>query len=457
MRVIRFLLSTAALAALPAMAGAQTYVTPADREALGITIYQGFAMARDARRVPAGAGEIVWTSVPRTIDPGTVVLRAGDRTVDVTSTVVEQDGGRFGMYPEGRRVVLVSPEGARVEAVVASPIGPVFRAGDRLITEWKGHVEIPDPTGAFDPSPSIRWELASAAGGVLTAAYLLAGLSWTGDYVAVLSGEDRLALEGNVTIQNHSGLGYPDARVQLVAGVVRRAGGPEPLMARGMAQEELAMARPAPGADIGREALGEFHLYTVDEPVTLARDATTQLNLFRAPRVPVVQELVLQAEGWRFQGQQGEIPPEHPTIRLRFQNDRASGLGEPLPGGVIHVYRTDPRGDLQFVGDGSIPHTPAGEDVRIVIGQSFDVTARRIQTDWRRIDERTEESAWRVELRNGGERAREVQVIDSFAGEWTILEESLPHEKLDARTARWTVSVPAEGTTNLTYRVRVTY
>jgi hypothetical protein len=436
---------------------AQAVVTPADRTELGLTVYEGFGLVRDTRRVPAGADTLVWTSVPRSIDPGTVLLRANDQTVAVSSLTVESEQGPWGLLRPGLPVVLVSPDGARIEAVVVSPSGPMFRAGDRLITQWQGHYEIPDPAGELDPAPTIRWRLAEATpGDALTATFLVGGLWWSADYVALLEREDRMSLDGNVTIQNRTGLPYPNAGIQLVAGVVRRGQVEEPGMARrDVAQETMAMAAPAP--DIAREALGEYHLYTVDEPVSLAQDAATQLNLFRAPRVPVERTLVLPGQPWWFQGRQEDLPPMHPEIRLRFVNDRAAGLDEPLPAGVIHAYREDERGTLQFVGDGAIPHTPAGEEVRITIGQAFDVTARRIQTDWRRIDERTEESAWRVELKNGGDQSREVIILETFAGEWTILEESHPHETVDAHTARWTIDLPARGAAELTYRVRTTY
>lgn len=442
---------------LAAEARAQAVVTPADRASLGVTVYQGFGMVRDGRRLPAGARDVVWVGVPRTVDPGTVILTREGRRVDAAALTVETEQGPMGVLAEGQPVVLVSPDGARIEAVVASPFGGLFRAGDRLIVNWQGHVEIPDPGRALDPASSIRWRLEEPTpGGVATASYLAGGLSWSADYVAVLTGEERMSLEGHATVWNRSGMGYPDARLQLVAGVVRRTPErprPETMLRR--ADMEMAIAEPAP--DVEREALEEYHLYTVESPVTLTPDAATRIGLLDAAAVEVERELVLAGVEWRFQGRQPEIPPEHPEIRLRFVNDRASGLGEPLPGGVIHAYRQDSGGVLQFVGDGRIPHTPAGERVTITIGRAFDVTARRTQTDWRRIDERTEESAWRIELRNAAERSREVAVVETFAGAWTVLEESRPHTRVDARTARWTIEVPAGGSAILTYRVRVTY
>jgi hypothetical protein len=454
-RRISFLLVLLGIAAVAPSMPAQVVVAPRDRTALEVTVYQDFGMIRDTRRVEAGAREIAWTYVARSLDAGTALLLSDARRVDVAGMRFEPELGPFGLLAEGDSVTLVSPTGERIEATVASPTGLIYRSGDRLILEWKGHVEVPDPAGVLDPAPTLRWDLAAPfGGGPLTTAYLAGGLTWSADYVAVLEDGDRMALDGNATVQNNAGIAFPDATLQLVAGVVRRAGGVEPRFAR-LGVEEMRVAAPAP--DIAREAIGEYHLYTVDAPVTLAREATNRLELFRAASVPIQRHLVLEGQAWRFQGRQSELPPEHPEIRVRFQNERDGGLGEPLPAGTIHVYGRDAGGDLQFLGDGSIPHTPAGEEVRIAIGQAFDVTARRTQTDWRRIDERTEESTWQIEIRNAGERPREVQVVESFPGDWTMLEESRPHERVDAQTARWTVDVPAEGSATLTYRVRVSY
>lgn len=453
MRTTILVLATALLAA--GRAAAQVTVTPADRTELALTVYDGFAMVKDTRRVDAGAREIAWSDVARTLDPGTALLLSGGSPVAAAGLVFEPDPGPFGLLREGDPVVLVSPSGERIQATVASPWALLFRAGDRLIMEWKGHIEVPDPTGERTPAPVLRWELAEPARSPLTAAYLASGLSWSADYTAVLEGEDRLALTGHATVRNHTGTSWPAARLQLVAGVVRRSGqeGPRP-MGGDMMMERMAANE---AADVQREALGEVHLYTVDEPVTLRHESATRVGLLDATRVPVERRLVLEGGGWWYQGRQEELPAQHPEVRLRFVNTESAGLGEPLPAGTLHVYGRDERGALQFLGDGSVPHTPAGEDVRVTIGQSFDVTARRVQTQWRRIDDRTHETAWRVELHNAAGRPRAVEIVESFPGEWTILEESHPHERTDAMTARWTVTVPAGGEAALTYRVRVTF
>src|SRR5690606_10666392 len=68
------------------------------------------------------------------------------------------------------------------------------------------------------------------------------------------------------------------------------------------------------------------------------------------------------------------FPPMSADVRVRFSNSRASGLGEPLPGGVIRVYARDARGQPQFVGEDLIGHTSAGSELALKIGDAFDVT-----------------------------------------------------------------------------------
>jgi hypothetical protein len=47
-------------------------------------------------------------------------------------------------------------------------------------------------------------------------------------------------------------------------------------------------------------------------------------------------------------------------------------------------------------------------------------------------------------------------VVEPIPGDWHILEESHPHEKDVAHLAQWHIAVPAEGSTELRYKARLT-
>ena len=142
-------------------------------------------------------------------------------------------------------------------------------------------------------------------------------------------------------------------------------------------------------------------------------------------------------------------------VYVQFDNREAARLGVPLPKGVVRVYKKDTTGSAQFVGEDRIDHTPKNETVRLHLGEAFDVTADKKQTDFRRIASNVYESAYRIELKNAKREAVTVTVREPVPGEWRMLEQSSPHAKVAAGTAEWHISVPAEGRTTLTYRVLV--
>jgi len=105
----------------------------------------------------------------------------------------------------------------------------------------------------------------------------------------------------------------------------------------------------------------------------------------------------------------------------------------PLPRGVVRVYKKDSQGNAQFVGEDRIDHTPKNETVRLKLGDAFDVTADRKQTDFRKLagTGRTNyvfESAYEIVLKNAKPEAVIVTVREPMPGDWTMLSVSQPHQ-----------------------------
>ena len=141
---------------------------------------------------------------------------------------------------------------------------------------------------------------------------------------------------------------------------------------------------------------------------------------------------------------------------------RGLGVELPMPKGVVRVYKKDSSGNAQFIGEDRIDHTPKNEKVRLKLGDAFDVTADKKQTDFRRRDvpnpwSYSFESAYEIVLKNAKKEAVTVVVREPVPGDWQMLEQSHPHEKVAAGTAEWKVKVPAEGNATLKYRVLVRY
>jgi hypothetical protein len=473
--------STLLLAALPALLVAQeTTSTLKDQKALAVTIYNdNLALVKDQRevRLPKGEAKLAFQEVSAQIRPETALLR--NLTAPKDFWVSEQNFDFDLLTPQklldkyvGEKVTVVrsqpNADGAglkeiREEAtVLATNGGTVLQFADRIETSIPGRIVFPKVPGNLRARPTLVINLNSGVNQAqnLELSYLTGGLSWRADYVANLAPDEKtLDLSGWVTLTNQSGAAYPNATLQLVAGDVNRA---RQRFDKAMAVPELSMRTLAAAPPkMAEESLFEYHLYTLDRPTTLAVNQTKQVALLSASGVPVRKEYQLQGQTYYYSGSYGDLGVKQKVgVFVEFDNKEANRLGMPLPRGIIRVYKRDSEGRAQFVGEDNVDHTPRNETVRLKLGEAFDVTARRKQTDYKSLGRQgkfgnVHESAFELELKNAKKESVAVSVLEPMPGDWEVLQSSHPFSKEAAGTARFKVIVPAEGSTTLTYRVRV--
>jgi hypothetical protein len=468
-------LATAALvfatlprSAMAAEAQPETQVTLDDQTGVAVTIYnQDLALVRDQRKIDLAAGlnDLAFVDVSAEMRPETALLRVEGVQVQVR----EQNFNFDLLTPEklleksvGRavRVVTTNPatgaEKVEDATVLSVANGVVLKIGDRIETASPGRIVFDRVPPALRARPTLVVDADSAAAGPAMAelSYLTGGLSWQADYVAELAADEKtMDINGWVTLTNQSGTTYRDARLQLVAGNVHRV---EQAMMKTMEAAAPTMAKPAPA--MAEQPLFEYHLYTLERPTTIAENQTKQVALLQAGSVPVEKEFRfadLAAGGYSYA--MGEQERVNATVLVSFVNDEKSKLGLPLPKGTVRVYKADAGGQVQFVGEDAIDHTPRNEDVRLTLGQAFDVTARARQTKFEQLSDRLFETAYEIEVKNAKSEPVTVAIVENVPGDWKMLEESAPHEALDAHRVRWEIEVPAEGAATLAYGVRVKY
>lgn len=441
------------------------------QQALAVTIYhQNLALVKDRRRciLTAGENRLAWRTVSAKIRPETALLSAVAGAPPIS--LLEQNFDFDLLTPDsllnkylGRQVHVIrtQEDGTRItEAaqVLATNVGVVLRYADRIETEVIGHLTYPDLPADLRDQPTLVLHLESADGGSgdYELSYLTGGLGWHADYVANLAADGQtMDLNGWVTLTNHSGIAYHHTRVQLVAGEVHQVKPPkEPAL---FSHHMMIKCRSEPPAE---EAVDEYHLYTLARPTDILQNQTKQVALLSAAAVPIQRELVVRASPSSYQtsSQEGWTKLTV-TSTLNFINQNGD-LGLPLPKGIVRVYTQDSRGQAQFIGEDEMDHTPKGETVSLTLGESFDITVRRKQTDFVKLGgtgpyNYLQEAAFAMELQNAKPDAVLVTVIEEIPGDWEVLAESQPHTKPAAHLAAWQVAIAAEGNTTLTWRVRI--
>jgi hypothetical protein len=437
--------------------------TSADQTGVAITVYNdGTGLVKDTREIamPEGQFNLRFMDVASSMDPTSVHF------VSLT------DPNAIGVLEQNYEYDLVSTQ-ALYEAYVDKPVmvrtadnqtleGILLSASDGLIIRTgSGVVIITNPAEVsfgelpegLITRPTLRWSLTNNGPSPqqVEMSYLTSGLGWSANYVAVVgANDDKLDLSGWVTINNTSGADYYDAVLKLVAGQVNKV---QPPMPPPMATNGYALGAAAPVPQFVEESFFEYHLYTLDQPATVLNNQQKQLSLLERGGVRATKVLVFnQGYGSFYEGStaQGQI-----QVKLKFMNSEENGLGIPLPAGTVRVYKQDSSGSLQFIGEDSINHTPKDEELELYLGEAFDVVGERSVMDQRQISDSIWEYDMKVTIRNHKNEAIDVLYLDQFWGQWEIRNSSLGYNQKDASTAEWTIPVPSNGETELTYTVRM--
>jgi len=448
----------------------------------------GFALVRLERelQIPRGRGTIQFADVAALIDPTTVQFLS---LTDPEGTKVLEQNFQFDLVSQekllsryiDRNVSVEQQSGDGVKKVdgtlVSSNDGLVIRGADgqvHALREWS-NVSFGELPGGLITRPTLEWDIVSGRGGLqdVRVAYQTGGITWWADYNLIFTeGADAnsgfVDVGAWVSLLNQSGARYQDAKLKLIAGDVNRAQPVHP-MARAKMQDMVAMEMAAAPAGFEEKAFFEYHLYTLGRPATIPNNSTKQIELFdAASRVPAKKQLVYDGtSGFQFYGglvedsDYGQGGNTKVDVFLKFRNDKASGMGMPLPAGRIRVSQQDKAdGSLEFIGEDTIKHTPKDEDVRIKLGTAFDVVGERRQTDFTVNSKgRVMEEAFEIKVRNHKDQAVDVVVRENLYrwSQWSLLSQSHPSEKKNAQTIEFPVRVPADGEAVVTYRVRYTW
>lgn len=443
-----------------------------DQKQVSLTIYErDLALVRDVRQVPLhnGTVKVRFADVSERIQPETVMLK-------------DQSSGRISVaqiYFDNNlltpQTLLESYVGKKVKLIKTNPVtgaeteeqaevlsaqgGIILKIGNRIETSVPGRIVYDHIPNGLQARPTLTVELDSNTNRSqqLELDYLTNGIGWNANYVAQLNdSETRMNLSGWAAISNNSGTEFKNARVQLIAGSPNMTS-PRPIL-MAAARSAKFDAMPA-GNGISQESFADYHLYTLPQKVTLANNQTRQYSLLSASDVKVKKEWVLNGGNYYYRSRMPNVSDNLPVnMTVSFKNTKADRLGMPLPGGTVRFYQTDNRGNQQFLGESQLSHTPVNGAVSLKMGDSFDVTGSRKQTQYEVLPSqdpsiRIIESSYEIVLKNAKKNSVTVQVREPIPGNWQILQENLPHQK-DGTVALWQVKVPADGESTLVYKVR---
>lgn len=479
LRINRILLAVVLGCISSAVAAAQTAeqtTTGHDRQSVNITVYNSnLGLVRETRRLTLPQGRIAlrFADVTAQIRPETVHL--GSLTSPSALRILEQNYQYDLLNPGklldkfvGKEITLVlrryQNNTETFEPVQATLLsnngGQVWRINGQIVINPANITEMrfPDLPKNLVATPTLVWDVENREAGTQTveASYLTGGMNWRADYVLLVSADDTKGdLQGWVTLTNTSGTSFEDARLQLVAGDVNRVTEQRNLAFAGaMARKEISSE-----SEFKEQGFFEYHLYTLQRPTSVRDNETKQVSLLEAAGFDVKKEFVINGQRYYYTSYNnpGQAIKEKVGVYVQFRNAQTNKLGMPLPAGTIHLYKKDDKGNQQFIGEDHIDHTPKDEDVRVKVGDAFDVVAERKQTDYKVISRNVYEYGYEIKIRNHKDTPVSVVVNEPIGGDWEMISSTFEAKKTAAFAAQFNVPVAKDGEATLSYRVRVRY
>jgi hypothetical protein len=362
-------------------------------------------------------------------------------------------------YDMGRRSSILTYSG-----------GMVAEIGGKIEINPVGRLILPSLPEGLILKPQLEWLVENSRTGQhkTEISYLAGQLSWDANYVALLNKDDsNLDLKGWVTLTNNSGTSFKDASLKLVAGDVNIV--QEEMRGGRMASDMVMMKAAEP--QFKQTELFEYKLYTLQRHTDINNNETKQVELVSGKNVSskkvfIYDGLSDQWRSWyknysyRNQGSFGQQSNPKVGVFVTFKNDEKSALGIPLPKGKIRVYKRDDDGKEQFIGEDQIDHTPKDEEIKLYLGNAFDIVGERAQTDFKSFaGGRVVEETIQIKVRNHKIEPVEVMVYEHpwRWSEWDITKSSTEWIKVDQSTIKFPVKIAKDEEKVITYTVRYSW
>jgi hypothetical protein len=471
-------------------AGAMVLTVAADPS---LTIYnQNFAVVRDSvpLALKAGVNEVRYTDATAQLEPDSVILR--DPTGERSLQILEQN---YRNDPVSQELLLSLFEGKTIDfqnvrtrdntQITEMIPGKIVRSGyvpggeaQQPIIEVNGKLQFFLPGQPLFPDlgddtvlkPTLNWLLQSDKLGTFDAevGYVTDGLNWSASYNLVSPEKgDLVDLVGWITMENNCGKTFENAKIKLMAGEVNKirnfavGGG-------GGARMMLAEVAAAPEPAVTEKAFDEFHLYSIARATTLRDRETKQVEFVHAERLyaPTIY-LYDGAADFRFYGglnfnqNWGQSDNKKVLVQREFVNAETNQLGIALPAGKLRFYRRDDGGQLQFVGENTIEHTPRNETIRVTTGSAFDLVGERKQTNFHLdSDNKWMDESFEIKLRNRKKDSPvTIRVVEHLGrwSNWDITAKSDEFKKTDSQTIEFRIQVKSDEERTVSYTVHYSW
>ncbi|MDP3371545.1 MAG: hypothetical protein Q8S21_01420 [Candidatus Paracaedibacteraceae bacterium] len=279
--------------------------------------------------------------------------------------------------------------------------------------------------------------------------YLLRNMSWKPYYaIQFTSGYQELIFNGWIDIVNKTGIALKNAQIQFVDGNI-----------------------PPIQGDAADKAQGKAKGYAYKGILDMKKNETKRINWVFSGALKAKQDYRIFVGGKFLKDMESKAANPIVETWVSFRNVTENALGQDLPQGTAVLYYQDDNGHLEVLGNTSLPHMAAGQEVSVKIPSTqIDKIDKNNKKESKRIETELEQNQYRalsdlhmteshycLTLKNTSAEPVVIRVMLDLPFDvehWEVIRETIQHEKTGETSIYWSVPVPANGSVQLKYQLR---
>ncbi|HPE20103.1 MAG TPA: hypothetical protein PLF44_04855 [Candidatus Mcinerneyibacteriales bacterium] len=427
--------------------------------ARNLTVYNsGYALYGEEVRFEMKKGVHIYSlpEVPETLDTGSITIYP----LDNKGIVVYEQNYDYDLINSsqlfkkqlGKKITVVTLKGDEIRGTLLN------YDGSSLLLDVQGEIQSIrgdqifrfsfEKSGEIMVRPTLSWMMKSPVQGreKFRLSYLLNGMRWSAKYNLILNDDETEGILNSwITMTNESGKEFTDVRLQLMAGDVQRLTENRPVSRlKGMGMvEEMAMA----DTEVSEEGMMEYHLYSIARDVSIAPRQKKEIPFFSPLSIKTEKRLKYMIAEYN----------KKVNVTVEFMNTKENAMGMALPAGILSVYKNDSSGNLQFVGNDRISHTPKNERISVRIGDSFDILGEAVVLKREKVRKDTYDIQYQVMLKNRKESKETVYASYHRSPREKLIQYEIKPKSEDAREIVFAVPLNPDEERTFTFTVRTQY
>jgi hypothetical protein len=307
-----------------------------------------------------------------------------------------------------------------------------------IYIDAQAEIVLPSLPSGLIVKPALVWKIGKSTSEYVKVSYLSKGFNWNANYVVEIL-EKTLNIAGWAEIENQSGATFENVKVKLIAGDVNRIQDDDGYDV----EERMYICESSAVPQAEEKTFFDYHMYTLVNQTNLKDNQIKQINILNGLNIPYKKYYKLN------------MSEEKANVIIEFTNKKECGLGCAMPKGKIKLYKTDEADNsLEFIGEDSIGHTPKDEDIKLAIGNAFDITFVFTEIDRKKING-FEHYKYECIIKNHKEEAAEVHFEHYAWGIWEMVYATHEYSKKTSGLIEFSVNVPADSEVKVEFEYKI--